>query len=366
MTPARLAAARANLEKARAAGKEKIYRPTPKRLAANRANLVKAQTARRRLLEQTVDSLDRAFPPLREQILRPAGSEAVDRPSGAGQSRQVADYPALEKVGRAILHRRRALLGEARREAQRVMRLLTEAAERTVAASLNDLLGLASGLIAVLAHPRLRERARRLNRRIERGLGAFLDQRYGEQALPWMAELGPKSRRRPRLQPRPQLQTPDAHQPPTSKAEGRATPPARASGQQAGPHLPPSLEAFQALVRRAFCAPNSEPEDETLGLVLDGLAETLWERLHLFEAALQKEAKALQDTFREMGQRPPDNAEDVVERCYGIESRLAPIELDLEEPLGTYLRQIRQDAGLVIEERCGLSPEIECFCRASA
>src|SRR5271167_1441761 len=42
-TPARVAAARANLEKARAAPKEKVYRRTEKRLAANRANLEKAR-----------------------------------------------------------------------------------------------------------------------------------------------------------------------------------------------------------------------------------------------------------------------------------------------------------------------------------
>ncbi len=44
-TPARLAAALANLAKARAAPKEKIYRRTEKRLAANRANLEKARQA---------------------------------------------------------------------------------------------------------------------------------------------------------------------------------------------------------------------------------------------------------------------------------------------------------------------------------
>jgi len=42
------AARRANLEKARAAAKEIIYRPTPRRQAASRANLEKALAARRR------------------------------------------------------------------------------------------------------------------------------------------------------------------------------------------------------------------------------------------------------------------------------------------------------------------------------
>ncbi len=52
-----MAAARANLEKARAAPKEKVYRPTEKRLAANRTNLAKAKAARQQELEQVVDHL---------------------------------------------------------------------------------------------------------------------------------------------------------------------------------------------------------------------------------------------------------------------------------------------------------------------
>ena len=67
-TPARLAAARANLEKARAVPKEKVYRRTEKRLAANRANLAKAQAARQQELEEMVDRLDLAFPPLFQEI----------------------------------------------------------------------------------------------------------------------------------------------------------------------------------------------------------------------------------------------------------------------------------------------------------
>jgi hypothetical protein len=41
-TPARLAASLANLERARAAPKDLVYRPTVKRLLAYRANLLKA------------------------------------------------------------------------------------------------------------------------------------------------------------------------------------------------------------------------------------------------------------------------------------------------------------------------------------
>ncbi len=50
MTPARLATSLANLEKARAAPKELVYRPTVRRLLACRASLLKAlRTKRERL-----------------------------------------------------------------------------------------------------------------------------------------------------------------------------------------------------------------------------------------------------------------------------------------------------------------------------
>ena len=61
-TAARLAAARANLQKARAAPKEKVYRRTEKRLAAKRANLAKARAARQQELEEIVARLDIVFP----------------------------------------------------------------------------------------------------------------------------------------------------------------------------------------------------------------------------------------------------------------------------------------------------------------
>jgi hypothetical protein len=77
-TPARLAAARANLQKARAVPRETVYRPTARRLAANRANLAKAKAARKKQLKEIVDRLDRAFPPLGEEISEEAvGPECI-------------------------------------------------------------------------------------------------------------------------------------------------------------------------------------------------------------------------------------------------------------------------------------------------
>jgi hypothetical protein len=62
MTPARLAAAMAALEKARAAPKEKVYRPTAKRRAANLANLEIANAKRRQEVETLRAGLEATFP----------------------------------------------------------------------------------------------------------------------------------------------------------------------------------------------------------------------------------------------------------------------------------------------------------------
>ena len=61
-----MAASSANLKKAWAAPKEKVYRPSEKRKAANRANLAIAHARRRQQKEHIVHGLDTAFPPLRQ------------------------------------------------------------------------------------------------------------------------------------------------------------------------------------------------------------------------------------------------------------------------------------------------------------
>ena len=243
-TLARLAAARANLEKARSAPKEKVYRRTDKRLAANRSNLAKAKAARQKELEAVVDRLDMAFPPLGEEISEealepdfmctcgsgktfeqcckgrrpktgiprpyipkdpqsdPEEEEETDMPEvpriffrfgstkwvEEGVDREAPDYGALEKAGRALLHRQRGLLNDVRREGRQVMRLLTQAAERTIAPTLQDIVALAGGLMAVLGNSRLGRRAQRLNRRVARLLEAFVQKRYEKAGVVVSAE----------------------------------------------------------------------------------------------------------------------------------------------------------------------------------
>ncbi|HWT82718.1 MAG TPA: hypothetical protein VN648_28385, partial [Candidatus Methylomirabilis sp.] len=356
-TPARTAASRANLEKARAAPKEKIYWPSPKRKAANLANLPKAWAKRRQEVEQVVDQLDLAFPPLGEQVEAPSPSPQSEEPCPSppgtapdsqradaasqadpksnpaepedddpivpesdgvrrkkfwvigwphgrpGVNRQAADYGALEKAARALLHRRRALLHEVRREGRQVMRLLTQAAERTVAPTLRDILALACGLMTVLVHSRPLGRGKRLNERVTNILEAFVEKRYGKTGpvVSWMAVLEwmrgnapgsrpPRPQRQPRARPKPEA-PPAAAEPTARKKRPRPDPTAAALD------LPQTLEQFQGLVRRAFCAPSAEPEDEAVRAMLDDLAHSLWTRLHLFEAGLEYERQELDEAL---------------------------------------------------------------------
>ena len=105
-TPARRAASLANLQKARAVPKEKIYQLTEKRKAANRANLAIANARRRQQREQIVNGLNVAFPPLSQST---AGC-------GTGVDRNARGDAELEKTARGILSHRWALQREARRE----------------------------------------------------------------------------------------------------------------------------------------------------------------------------------------------------------------------------------------------------------
>ncbi len=420
-TPAQRAASLANLDKARAAPKEKIYWPSEKRKAANRANLVKARAARHQELEAVVDRLDIAFPPLREEVESPAPSAPSEEPflsprgtaphsettqgasptnptserseigdsgnpesnppgpeddnptvpghggvrrkfwaiGGAhgddGVSREAADYPALEKAARALLHRRRALLNEVRRERRQVMRLLTQAAERTVAATLEDILSLACSLIAVLAKPRLPGRAKRLTQRIEKLLEAFVEKRYHQAGISWMTELqrmiasihgvpapdpaGDGTRARRKAKPKKEAGT-------DSRKRKKPHP------APAGPDLPHTFKEFQGLVRRAFCAPSAEPEDDAVGQMLDDVARSLWRRLLLFQVKVEYETQQLDQALEEMGHTLPGNDRDLQERCWWIEAALE--DPDGEEKLRQDMQDVRQCLGILLRVRWGI------------
>jgi hypothetical protein len=432
-TPARLAAARANLEKARAAPKEKVYRRTDKRLAANRANLAKAQTARQKELEEVVDRLDMVFPPLGAEVPEEAlGPEFLchcgsgktfhrcckgrkpktgspgqvvprdppanpeEEESGVsevrrvffrygspkwveeGVDREAADYGALEKAGRALLYRQRALLNEARREGREVMRLLTQAAERTIAPTLQDILTLASSLMTLLGKSRLLGRTQRLNRRVKKLLEAFVEKRYERSGRllvtaeacceRLMAEADEKPSHRLR-DPECGAGTgwPGLRLIPKSRRDG-----AQGSSQhfQGGwadqdPDLPEVQEEFVCLVRRAFCAPHPEPEEEEVRDLVDELAGCLWNRLHTFDLVVKGEKEQLNQRLDQMADTVATGPKSLRERFWSIEAELEKTVLSVETMLQLCGETLPQPLGTLMYRRYGPHPKIDRFCSAS-
>ena len=420
-TPARLAAARANLEKARAVPKEKVYRRTEKRLAANRANLAKAKVAGQQELENIVDRLDLAFPPLFQEMPAelagacPCGSGKISytccktpappptsepelssptplssdpEDDGAyvprvkqrywvlgwpddqeGVDREAADYGALEKAGRALLRRRRALLREVRREGREVMRLLTQAAARTVAPTLQDILALASGLMAVLWSSRPLDRAKRLNQQVGRLLQAFVEKRYERaggvgltpeaevlrvlaqdpQGLPPLRQRKKRARRVAHAGAKPERRPKRAHREPSDP----------------GPDLPENPREFGLLVRRAFCAPHPEPEDKAVAYLIDTLSERLWDRLHSLERGLKHETETLHQLLDQLGkERPRANRQAMQERFWWIEAELKEAIHQARPVMKFCGRNFAQQVQILVLRRYGSDPEIERFGRA--
>jgi hypothetical protein len=419
-TPARLAAARANLEKARAVPKEKVYRPTAKRLAANRANLAKAQTARKQELGEIVDRLDTAFPPLGEEISEEAvGPEFVcccgsgkpfhqcckertaktgipgqyiprdpqaepeDKQTDVSQAprtffrmgspkwgeegvdQEAPDYGALEKAGRALVHRQRALFNEVRREGREVMRLLTQAAERTVTPTLQDILALAGSLVAVLVNPRLARRAQRLNRRVAKLLKAFVEKRFEKAGVVVSAETlferlmaGAGSGLPPLSQRKKQSRPPSSRTRPTPQPQAANT-----AEPDPGLDLPEEGEEFASLVRRAFCAPQPESADEAVRDLIDDLAGCLWDRLHTFDVVLQCEMERLNRALDQMGCTLPDEGRNHVrKRCWSIEAELRDTLCSAQTIISFCTKVLPPRLRILMLRRYGPDPEIDRFC----
>jgi hypothetical protein len=283
-----------------------------------------------------------------------------------GLDREAPDYGAQEKAGRALLHRQRSLSNEVRREGREVMRLLTRAAERTVAPTLQDILALAEGLMAVLGNSCLVRRAQQLNRRVVKLLEAFVEKRYEragvvlftetlfKRAMAPVAGLPPLPLRgrRPRPQSTPALPNPQWQ-------------PAEAAEPDQGPNLPEDGEEFVRLVRRAFCAPHPEPENEAIRDLIDDLGACLWDRLRMFDDEVKYESARLNQELDRMGDTPPDEGRNHVRRrCWSIEAQLNETLCRAETMLLFCAQTLPPRLGALMGLRYGPDPEIDQFCSA--
>src|SRR5208282_1982111 len=158
MTPERRAKLLANLEKARLAPKEKVYRKTPKRYAANVGNLEKAKSKLREQLEREQEDLR-----VKLEGLFPAGE---DPPPFGPESRQFGGAEELDQAAILIARRLRKIQAARRRDGRRIMRVLTAAINRSHPLSPEEAYQLVCDLLQCLDGSRVVAEARRLNDQI--------------------------------------------------------------------------------------------------------------------------------------------------------------------------------------------------------
>jgi hypothetical protein len=352
MTPERRAKLMANLEHARRAPKEKIYRKTPERYAANIRNLAQANAKRREELETLRLNMGELFPapdvpppPIQPLAPKP-GAPPVFIPPSSGEEE-------LDQVTPLIAKRLRKIKAANRREGRSIMRVLT-AANRSQPLTANEAFNLARQLLRVLDGSRVVEEVRRLNDKIAHLLLKMIETRYGEEAqeggVAFVTELERlrEERRQRNSDPasaRPAAASggsePTSPQGPKSGAAGATSEEGATEGKGGGgnaggfngqsqepssvatPKLPKTLEEFQVLVARAL---HLEGEN-TEGLV-QMVAEALWVRLHWWKWRQEREARQLEELFQEKRSAPPDSAEELHRRRCSIN-----FILDLNEDL---------------------------------
>jgi hypothetical protein len=344
MTPERRAKLMANLEKARLAPKEKVYRKTAKRYAANLNNLGIANAMRRQEREILSAKMEGLFPP---PAAPPPPLPRLQPSPGDPPRRMPPSFflDPFDEATRQIGKRLHKVHAAVRGEGRRIMRLLTAALDRSRKGSqplsVEEAKNLVGQLLQCLDGARVSEAARRLNEKIGRLLGKMIEVRYGVEpgAVPvevWLEQLREDRRaraaaarqRRAARQGRGAKSAAAAEElrkghlgTPGDRAEVRAE--AGAAVEAGGgnenaaeggwqrkepskvsvPELPETWEEFQGLVTRAL---QLEDEPEVAG----ALAETLWNRLHLWKEREETEAQELERLFQGGAANPPESYPD--------------------------------------------------------
>ena len=320
VTPRRRAAMLANLDKARAAPKDKIYGPSEKRSAANHANLQKAHAARaaaRAEKQAFSERVERLFPPF-----TPGNPSSAQAGSEDGRA---AGIEAVREVAERVWQRRRLYPRRARSEGRKVMRLLTAAARWPAVGSMAEALQLLRQLLEIFLKSKAVEQAERLNAKIGRLLQEMLEARYGPEVFVngfsvaklvgkieanlkrWAADEKAEraARRRARDEKHPAGQG-SAAEGGEGREQAAVEPPPEAAGAvpgagapaQAGPpirpgrvpELPEKFEDFLKVFSHAFSPPLPQRGTATEGgrVLLHSLAWAVWERLHIYGGRSRK------------------------------------------------------------------------------
>jgi hypothetical protein len=193
LSEAALEARRANLRKARAAPKSRVYRPSEKRRAASRANLRKAIAARKSPQGNAHARLNALRHGLNAKLVRESVARLAEDPREfaahlRGMERFFAPENELERqvvrqVAETLWKRLRLCAAQARLERERLAKLLAMPAppgQPTV----EELHGRARAVAAVVNdHGRYLEEEQKLAAQVERGLRAFLLKRSGGKVV---------------------------------------------------------------------------------------------------------------------------------------------------------------------------------------
>ena len=373
----------ANLEQARLAPREKVYRPTPKRHAANLSNLGIANAKRRQQADALRVKMEDLFP-APEADLPPLTS--LPPLAGAPPRRMPPSFflDPFDEATRLIGKRLRKVHAAVRREGRRIMRLLTAAMNRSQPLGAEEAIGLTHLLLKCLDGSRVTEEANRLNLKIGRLLGKMIEVRYGVEpgAVPvelWLEQLREDRRaraaaRREAREARKAQQEREESGPAVGgsgeepgSAEGNGQPEAAFSGSRvpnaeswsssanpetripdpgfpANPEsqipnpvptvlpLPKTEGEFARLVARAL---DLEDVPDVAGTV----AGALWERLHLWNRRAEEETRELDRLFEKGAANPPDGFPDPYKELRGRAFDI-PLVLKLDKDFERWMDEL--------------------------
>jgi hypothetical protein len=239
----------------------------------------------------------------------------------------------------------------ARQEGRRVMVILLEAAARLAPPSLEDALQLADRLLGALMGGRLLERKDQLNGRLHRLLEALAEKRYGKVVR---LEKSPEKQERRGSE---EAEGP----PPSGTGSGPVSPapgPEASPDASSGPDLPAKFEDFQALVDRAFFAPDPAPSPQhEFRPLMDLIGQTLWERTHVFEKFVKEKKQQLGHELEALGKST--EWVDLAERGKRIMEALAA-EVPRQQ-VRSFAHDTRQRLATLMALRYGPDRAIEAF-----
>jgi hypothetical protein len=324
MTPERRAKLMANLEKARLAPKEKVYRKTPKRYAANIGNLAKANAKRHQeseshQAEELRARLEGLFPAPEVPPTQPPSAPGpplgppfcppppCDPPSG-----RLAGAQELDEAADLMAKRLRKLRAATRREGRRIMRLLTAAIHRSHPLSAEEACQLVRDLLRCLDGTRVVAEAQVRGVPLAAVVEVVEEQwRQREEARAARVAEAASAENNPSGAATAEEEADGAKA--SSEEPGESGGQAKEPSNVPIPELPQTLKEFQALLGRAL-----DMEGESHQYALAMLGAPLWERLHWWERQGHTERARLERLFEQEEATPPGSFKDLLNRMFDI------------------------------------------------